>query len=116
VAHLTERASTITATNLRERLPRSGTDDELDRLTVVLNGMLEGLQQSLQQMEEFTSDAAHQLRTPLTRIRCEIDLILRSGVSEATRGELERVQEELERLTRTCGRLLLLARLDQEGR
>ncbi len=116
VARMTRRASRITATNLSERLPLSGADDELDQLAMVLNGMLDRLQQSLQQMEQFTSGAAHQLRTPLTRIRGELDMILRNGVPPELRGPLERVQEELERLTRMCGRLLLLARLDHEAR
>lgn len=116
VARMTKRASAITATNLRERLPLSGAKDELDQLADMLNGMLDRLQQSLCQMEEFTSDAAHQLRTPLTRIRGELDIILRNGVPPGLRGQLERVQEELERLSRMCGRLLLLARLDQEAR
>ena len=115
VSLLTRRASRISATNLSERLPRSGTGDELDQLAAVVNDMLDRLQRSLHQMEQFTSDAAHQLRTPLTRVRGELDLILRDGVTEPIRGELERVQEELERLSRACGRLLLLARLDQEA-
>ena len=50
VSLLTQRASRIGATNLRERLPLSGTGDELDQLAAVLNGMLERLQRSLQQM------------------------------------------------------------------
>jgi len=115
VATLTKTASQISATNLRDRLPVGGTGDELDELASVLNGMLSRLERALRQMEQFTSDAAHQLRTPLTRIRGEIDLLLRNGLAGETRQQLERVQEEIERLSRTCGRLLFLARLDQEG-
>ena len=48
-------------------------------------------------------------------MRGELDLILRDGTIEPVRGQLEGVQEELERLTRVCGRLLLLARLDHEA-
>jgi two-component system OmpR family sensor kinase len=115
VSAMTRKASEITATNLRERLPLTGHADELDQLANVLNGMLDRLGRSLQLMERFSSDAAHQLRTPLTRIRGELDLILRSHVADPPRGQLERVQEELERLSRLCGRLLLLARLDQQA-
>jgi len=67
-------------------------------------------------MEQFSSDAAHQLRTPLTRIRGELDLILRSDAADPLRTQLEGIQEELERLSRVCGRLLLLGRLDQQAR
>jgi heavy metal sensor kinase len=115
VSAMTRKASQITAANLRERLPRARTADELDELARVLNDMLDRLGASMRQMVQFSSDAAHQLRTPLTRIRGELDLILRSGVSDPPRSQLERIQEELERLSRVCGRLLLLARLDQQA-
>jgi signal transduction histidine kinase len=115
VSAMASKASEITATNLRERLPLTGKGDELDRLANVLNDMLDRLGGSLRQMEQFASGAAHQLRTPITRIRGELDLVLRSELRDATRDQLERIQEELERLTRVCGRLLLLARLDQQA-
>ncbi len=115
VSAMASKASAITAANLRERLPITGKGDELDRLAGVLNDMLERLGASLRQMEQFASGAAHQLRTPITRIRGELELLLREELPDRTRGQLERVQEELERLTRTCGRLLLLARLDQQA-
>jgi two-component system OmpR family sensor kinase len=115
VAVITRRASTITSTSLRERLPVSGNGDELDELARVFNEMLAGLRRSLEQMEAFTSDAAHQFRTPLTRVRGELDLILRDGTRriDEVRPRLGEMSEELERLARTCSRLLLLARLDR---
>jgi signal transduction histidine kinase len=76
VSAMTRKASQITAMNLRERLPLAGRGDELDELASVLNDMLDRLGGSLRQMEQFSSGAAHQLRTPLTRIRGELDLIL----------------------------------------
>jgi signal transduction histidine kinase len=115
VSAMSSKASEITAMSLRERLPVTGRGDELDRLASVLNDMLDRLGASLRQMEQFASGAAHQLRTPITRIRGELELLLREELPDRTRGQLERVQEELERLTRTCGRLLLLARLDQQA-
>jgi signal transduction histidine kinase len=66
-------------------------------------------------MEQFASGAAHQLRTPLTRIRGELDLILLGELPDATRGQVQRIQEDLERLSRLCSRLLMLARLDQQS-
>jgi signal transduction histidine kinase len=67
-------------------------------------------------MEPLSSDAGPALRTLLTRIRGELDLVLRSGVPDPPRSQLEWIQEQLERLSRVCGRLLLLARLDQRAR
>ncbi|NOT32292.1 MAG: HAMP domain-containing histidine kinase [Planctomycetes bacterium] len=115
VSAITRHASAISCSNLRERLPRSGSGDELDRLSAVLNELFAGLERSLQQMEAFTSDAAHQLRTPLTRIRGELDLVLANAreLAPATRERLEETRTELERLAHTCARLLLLARLDR---
>ena len=115
VAAMTRKASQITATNLRERLPHAGRGDELDELARVVNEMLDRLGGSLRQMEQFSSDAAHQLRTPLTRIRGELDLVLRSALSDTSRSELERVREDLVDMSRLCARLLLLARLDQQA-
>jgi signal transduction histidine kinase len=112
---MTRKASQITAANLRERLPVAGRDAELDELARVLNDMLDRLDGSLKQMEQFSSDAAHQLRTPLTRMRGEVDLILRNGVSEPLGRQLGWIQEELERLSRVCGRLLLLSRLESQA-
>ena len=115
VAAISRRAATITSTNLHERLPVDGSGDELDRLSRVFNEMLSGLGRSLEQMESFTSDAAHQLRTPLTRVRGELDLVLRDGrgLPPDVRARLVETRLEVERLARTCSRLLLLASLDR---
>ena len=67
-------------------------------------------------MEPLPSDAGHELRTLLTRIRGELDLVLHGDVSDPPRSQLERIQQELELLSRICGRLLLLARLDPSAR
>ena len=66
--------------------------------------------------QEAPYDAGHQLRTLLTRIRGELDLVLRSEVSEPPRGQLEWIRDELERLSRVCARLLILLRLDHGAR
>ncbi len=114
VKALTTAVRTISARNMEERLPLTGSGDEIDELADVLNDMLQRLQRAMRQMEDFTSDAAHQLRTPLTRIRGEIDLLLRSSKDDA-RHQLEAIQEEVGRLGGTCSRLLLLAKLDEQG-
>jgi len=113
VAAMTRKASEISAKNLRERLPVAGNADELDELATVLNSMLDRLAISLRRTEGFSSDAAHQLRTRLTRIRGEVDLALKCHASEGVRTELESIRDEVQRLSSMCGRLLLLARLDQ---
>jgi two-component system OmpR family sensor kinase len=115
VSRITELASAIRAADLRTRLPVAGSNDELDRLSVVLNGLFSEVELSLQQMDAFASDAAHQMRTPLTRIRGELDLVLAGGVElvPEARAHLLEARADLERLVETCARLLLLARLDR---
>ena len=112
---MTRKASEITATNLNERLPVTGNGDELDRLAEVLNDMISRLGESLRQIEQFSSGAAHQLRTPLTRMRGELDLLLRNGASAPLKDQLEKVREELEGLSRLCSQLLLLSRLHDQA-
>ncbi len=113
VSAMTSQASHITAKNLEERLPLAGTDDELDELANVLNDMLDRIGRSLRRTEQFSSDLAHQFRTPLTRIRGELDLIQRSERSDTLKAQIETLIEEVERMSHLCGRLLFLARVDQ---
>ena len=113
VAAITSKASEISAKNLRERLPVSGNADELDELATVLNGMLDRLASSLRSTEGFSSNAAHQLRTRLTRIRGELDLVLRDAASGALRPALENMREELVKMSRLCSRLLLFSQLER---
>jgi signal transduction histidine kinase len=78
----------------------------------VLNEMLDRLRESMRQTAEFSADAAHQLRTPLARIRGKLDLMLRGELPRPLRTDIESLEEEVVRLTRLCSRLLLLGRLE----
>jgi two-component system OmpR family sensor kinase len=112
VAAITRNAAQISAKNLADRIPIEGGADELDELARVLNAMLDGLSESMQLTAEFSADAAHQLRTPLTRIQGKVDVMLRREIADPLRAELETLQQEVLRLSRLCNRLLLLGRLE----
>jgi signal transduction histidine kinase len=112
VATITRKASEITAQNLEERIPVQGRAAELDELARVLNEMLDRLSKSLRQTAEFSADAAHQLRTPLTRIRGKLEVMLRTEMSDTVRNDIESLHAEVVRVSRLCGRLLLLGRLE----
>jgi signal transduction histidine kinase len=112
VAAITRSAAQISARNLGDRLPIEGGADELDELARVLNAMLDRLSESMQLNAEFAADAAHQLRTPLTRVRGQVDLMLCRATAEPLRADLEGLQEEISRMSCLCGRLLLLGRLE----
>jgi heavy metal sensor kinase len=112
--HITEAALQITrADDLSRRLPDTGRQDEIGHLTMVLNRTLERLERLFHARQRFLADVSHELRTPLTTIRGNVDLMRRMG--EADPEVLDVVQEELERMTRLVGDLMLLARADTGG-
>jgi signal transduction histidine kinase len=69
IEEMTDRARTITAERLSDRLPVDNPDDEMGRLASVFNETLGRLEASFEQMRQFTADVSHELRTPLTAIR-----------------------------------------------
>lgn len=73
----------ITATNLHDRLPIEGPDDELQSLSKTLNHMIDRLETSFTQIQQFTSDVSHELRTSLTILRGELDVALIKRRSDA---------------------------------
>ena len=85
VAALTRAAEKIHERNLSEQLPRSGNGDELDRLTEVFNAMTARLDDSFQQVRQFTLHASHELKTPLTSIRMFSELLAEGRVADAVR-------------------------------
>ena len=113
VADMTVKARQIGGASLTDRLPRSGTGDEFDRLADTLNEMLERLQRYTQRLQQFTADASHELRSPLAALKGNAEVTLGRPRSE---GELRHaIQESIEqydRLTRIAEDLLLLARAD----
>jgi len=112
VARIASTAERITARSLSERLPVPDARDEIAKLTDVLNRMIDRLERSFRQARRFTADASHQIKTPLTIMRGEVEGILRQG----TRHEaaLIGVLEEISGLTTMTDRLLLLARGDAD--
>jgi signal transduction histidine kinase len=113
VAALTAAAEKIHAGNLAQKLPRSGNGDELDRLTGVFNAMTTRLDGSFQRIREFTLHASHELKTPLTILRGEIETELRAEkLPPAQREKLSGQLDELQRLTQIVDGLTLLTKAD----
>ena len=111
VDEMAQTARRITAEDLRRRLERRGSDDELDRLAGTLNDMLARLEEAFTHTRRFAADAAHELRTPLTVLKGGIEVALRAARSpEEYRGVLASSLEEVERLIRLAEDLLLLSR------
>ena len=113
VAALTRAAEHLNEQSLGQTLPRTGNHDELDRLTEVFNAMSERLAQSFQRVREFTLHASHELKTPLTVMRGELETELQDGTLSAERREqVESTLDELERLTRIVDGLSFLTKAD----
>ena len=113
VDRIVERARTITAERLSNRLPVANPNDELGRLASAFNEMLGRLESSFEQMRRFTADASHELRTPLTAIRSVGEVGLRGRHDEAAyRSMIGSMLEEVDRLAYLVDRLLTLSRAE----
>ncbi len=113
VDEITKRAEGITSTNLSERLPVIRTGDELERLSVSLNRMIERLDQAFQHINRFSADASHELRTPLTILQLELEGIAQSpGLSPALTDQIGSALEETDRMSHIVENLLAISRLD----
>ncbi|MCW5852634.1 MAG: HAMP domain-containing histidine kinase [Anaerolineae bacterium] len=102
------------AEDMQQRIEYAGPADEVGRLAATFNNMLERIQRAFEAQQRFLADASHSLRTPLTTIQGNVELLLRSHPEdpEEERILLEAVRRETRRLTRVVGDLLLLAQAD----
>src|SRR5215813_3682917 len=113
LGRMADRAGTITAERLGERLPVENPEDELGQLAAVFNDAFARLERSFEQLRRFTADASHELRTPLTAMRSVGEVGLRQhreGV--AYREIIGSMLEETDRLGRLVEGLLTLSRAD----
>jgi signal transduction histidine kinase len=113
VAQLTEAAEKMHADNLGQSLPRSGNNDEIDRLVQVFNAMSARLRESFARVREFTLHASHELKTPITILHAEIENALATpALPEAQREMMENQLDELQRLAKIVDALTFLAKAD----
>jgi heavy metal sensor kinase len=113
VDRMTRAARNIEAGQLSARLELTGANDELDRLAATLNEMLGRLEAAFTEMRQFTADASHELQTPVTILKGEMEVALRSRRSpEEYMAVLKSALEEIERISSLIEGLLLLARSD----
>lgn len=116
VARMTKQAGEIGGAGLDERIDLPGSADELQQLAVTLNGMLDRLEQGVEERRRFVADASHELRTPLAVMSSELDVSLRSSdLDPAAREVLSSAREEVQRMNVIVENLLTLARLDEGG-
>jgi heavy metal sensor kinase len=113
VDEITRRAEGITSTNLSERLPVIRSGDELERLSLALNRMIERLDNAFEHINRFSADASHELRTPLTILQLELEGIAQNYHGDASVGDqIGSALEETHRMSRIVESLLTISRLD----
>ena len=113
IQELTEALEKTDVSNLSEPVHRSGNGDELDRMTTVFNHMKERLGLSFTQAREFTLNASHELKTPLTVIHGTLEqMATNEQAEESDRDRAASLLEEVQRLSSIVGQLSFLARAD----
>jgi len=107
------RAAAVTARHLNYRLPVDAVPPELAELARTLNEMLARLEEAFQRLSNFSSDLAHELRTPVSNLMTQTQVALsRARSAEDYRAVLESNAEEYERLAKMIGDMLFLAKAE----
>lgn len=113
IERMAARAEGITASNLHNRLEIQNPDDELGHMARVFNHLLDRLEQAFVQLQRFTADAAHELRTPLASLRTIGEVALeKSEGPQQYREALGNILEDTARLNETVDSLLLLSKAE----
>ena len=116
IDRITTRAARIATGDIDMRLDPPRSDDEIGRMTRLLNEMLDRLHRVIDGSRRFAADASHELRTPLTAMAGEIDVALKRERDPAEyRETLQRLREQIEGLTTVAGHLMLLARAEEQS-
>ncbi len=111
IKEITRAARRISSENLHERLEIKNPDDELGELAKTFNDMIERLEKSFSRIKEFSADASHELKTPLTTLKGEIEVaLLRDRSKEEYREILRSALEEIDRLTKVVNGLLTISK------
>ncbi|OGO23988.1 MAG: hypothetical protein A2Z28_03465 [Chloroflexi bacterium RBG_16_51_9] len=113
VEQITRTASSIgESSDLSRRVGYAGPVDEIGRLAMTFDQMIERLHRFFQSQKNFVADASHELRTPLTVIRGNVDLLERNMSEEDRRESLRAIKAESSRMSKVVSDLLLLAEIE----
>ncbi len=113
VDRIAETARSISIRNISERVPVSGSGDELQRLAETCNAMLDRLESSVNQIKRFTADASHELRGPLTFSRTVAEIALRNpAIDPASQAAFQDIVDEATKAAVMLEEMLTLARAD----
>jgi signal transduction histidine kinase len=115
VSEIMTQVSAISGSNLDARISEGNGKDELSRLAMTFNKMLDRIEAGINTQKSFITNASHELRTPLTAITLQLDVILMNARSnEEYRNTLLSVLADMRNLNLIANRLLLLAQASSE--
>ena len=112
VESIRREVASISGSDLHRRVPEPATGDEIERLAVTMNAMLARVEDAALRQRRFTADASHELRSPLTRMRSELEVDVAHPSSADLAATHRSVLEEIDRLEHLMDDLLTLARSD----
>ena len=113
IKQINQTAARITSRNLSERIPVPKGRDEISQLIRTLNSMIDRLEKSFTMVHQFSHDAAHEIRTPLTIVRGEIEeLLTEDKCPSEVSPTLESILEEIQYLSSIANKLLMLHNFD----
>lgn len=116
IQSIISKTNQITQSNLNERVPIAGPNDEIGQLTRSINELLQRLESSLTREKQFTSDASHELRTPLSVLRGTLEVLIRKPrTSEEYIEKIKTSLSSIDRMSATIDQLLALAR-EEKGK
>ncbi len=113
VMEVARTAQRITSSNLSLRIPPRQSGDELDYLILTFNRMIDRLETSFQQMKQFSTDVSHEMRTPITGIRGQLEVALFTAkTTEQYREAMFNALQDIDRLSQIVRALLLLSQAE----
>ncbi len=113
---ISDQVQEITTSSLDRRVPVPDTRDEVSELATLMNQMLTRLEHGGERQRQFSADASHELRSPLSTVRAAAELIGRDGASDRSSRLADEIVAETDRMDELIGDLLELARLDEDRR
>lgn len=116
VKSITSQVEAISTSSLDQRVPVPRTKDEVAELATVMNGMLDRLERGGERQRQFSADASHELRSPLSAVRAAAEMLGRNPDPARVDRLAEDIVAESDRMDQLIGDLLELSRLDEDRR
>ena len=112
VVRLTDTAASIRYDKLNRRVPIRNSQDELNQLALTFNDMIDRLERAVKSQQRFIADASHDIRTPITIVLLELELLLQNHLPIETELAISKCINELHNLNKLTQDMLILTRYD----